>query len=723
MDFHLKREVFRLFTGYAGSPLTTLQANDGFMSNEIPSSSQEDLGTLSEVDCLYHRGALAHPGRLVLSEDLVSFSPTRVLDRLAGAQDVMIPVDAITEVSAGGINHNLDLYVGDNLHRFSGRGAIRMHGRLMALLSEDTPSEDQLFLPGERVLLQGQAEFFVNNVMAIRGELTLTDQRLRFLPGLGIEQLLWNTTQIDVRLNEIESWTLKGLRRRLHATIGQQSVVIGGPLTPELFNRLEAMLGDPSDSFTAEEVALDHWDVQLRRGPIAHPGELHFTPTFVYFKPTGLLDAMVGVKDIKFAVEDITRLSIRGWPERKLIVRAGHQTFAFAVQNVQERFDAFQGLVRDRQYQLAINADNTSTPRYQNCLDSWTNAVEYTHGEQIILSAFVTELIGESEIRFGWLLLLRTRLLFLPTGGPASRENQLEIAIEEMCRLDGGPRSRQDQILMSTDVGNVRYLVSDKEGVVEDFWSQCRSPTRILAWDTMGPRSLSRVLGKCNFVRITSHGDVVVDMSPGLTFEHESGVALVLPGEPGTSVPLDTWVTIEIGQREGIYQLDSKIIRSIPTPLEGLVPNPEETHLLVAKYPSELRVYNQREGYRVTTQFELRAKQLAQTADGGSWMATGLSFPCTVVDLSIGGCAMEADQEMLEGERVSLNLPLLDQWVEIRATCVHQGSREDGQNTVRYGLEFRELSMAQEDVLHKAVMSMQREALSGDEEEEDPAAV
>ena len=277
---------------------------------------------------------------------------------------------------------------------------------------------------------------------------------------------------------------------------------------------------------------------------------------------------------------------------------------------------------------------------------------------------------------------------------------------------------------MSTDMGNVRYLVSDKEGVVEDFWSQCRSPTRILAWDTMGPRSLSRVLGKCNFVRITSHGDVVVDMSPGLTFEHESGVALVLPGEPGTSVPLDTWVTIEIGQREGIYQLDSKIIRSIPTPLEGLVPNPEETHLLVAKYPSELRVYNQREGYRVTTEFELRAKQLAQTADGGSWMATGLSFPCTVVDLSIGGCAMEADQEMLEGERVSLNLPLLDQWVEIRATCVHQGSQEDGQDTVRYGLEFRELSMAQEDVLHKAVMSMQREALSGDgEDEEDPAAV
>jgi c-di-GMP-binding flagellar brake protein YcgR len=37
----------------------------------------------------------------------------------------------------------------------------------------------------------------------------------------------------------------------------------------------------------------------------------------------------------------------------------------------------------------------------------------------------------------------------------------------------------------------------------------------------------------------------------------------------------------------------------------------------------------------------------------------------------------------------------------------------------RYGLEFRELSMAQEDILHKAVLAMQREVLSDDDEDED----
>ena len=100
-------------------------------------------------------------------------------------------------------------------------------------------------------------------------------------------------------------------------------------------------------------------------------------------------------------------------------------------------------------------------------------------------------------------------------------------------------------------------------------------------------------------------------------------------------------------------------------------------------------------------------------------MATGQSFPGTVVDLSIGGCAIESEHELIDGDRVSINLPLLDQWVEIRATCVRHLPVPDSDATVRYGLEFRELSMAQEDILHKAVMTIQRETLADPSEEEE----
>ena len=677
----------------------------------------DERTVLSEDECLFHKGPLAYPGRLSLYQDLLRFSPARALDRLAGAEDVDIKVDQITELSAGGINHNLDIHIGDALFRFSGRGAIRVHNRLLSVIAESDPSQadETYFEPGERVLLQGQAEYFVNELIGVRGELTFTDKRLRFSPGLGLEQLIWNTTSVDAPLSAIKTWRLQGMRRRLHVATDSEEIIIGGPLAPQLYSTLETLLGDEETSVSADEVVVDTWEVSLRRGPVAHVGQLEFSPTHVHFKPTGLIDALVGVKPFDFEISEITRLSVRGWPDKKLLIRAGHEVYAFTMGDVAERYEDLKALVRDRNYQLAVRGKADTTPRYQATLDSWTSRVNYKLGEQIVFSAFAMDPFADTEVRFGWLLLLRTRVLFLPLGGPSSREKFVDIPLEDICRLDGGPRTRQDQILMSANDGRFRYLISEREGGVDDFWSQCRSPTRVLEWQTLGPRSTSRVMGKCRFLRIMSHGETVVDLSPGMTIEHDSGVAIVLPGQPGSSVPIDTWVTVEIGQTEGIYQIDSKVVRVTMTPLEGVVPNPQDTHLLIVSFPPSLRVYNQRESYRVNTEISLRASRLAQTADGGSWMATGMTFPCRVVDISLGGCAIETTHDLDNGDRISLNLPLLDQWVEIRATCVRQINLNDTENSRRFGLEFRELSMAQEDILHKAVMTLQRETMADED--------
>jgi hypothetical protein len=214
-------------------------------------------------------------------------------------------------------------------------------------------------------------------------------------------------------------------------------------------------------------------------------------------------------------------------------------------------------------------------------------------------------------------------------------------------------------------------------------------------------------------------------MNPGLTTGHEDGIAVVLPGEPGSSIPLGTWVTVEIGQLEGIYQFDSRVARSTVTPLDGGVPNPDSTHLLVCQFPSDIRVYNQRESYRVATRIPLRANLLAQTADGGSWMATGDTVECIVVDLSIGGCALESKTRIQLEERLEISIPLLDQWVEIRGTCVRSGEIMEDGGAPTYGMHFAELTVAQEDLLHKSVLALQREALNeakADEDDSDDAS-
>ena len=678
---------------------------------------------LSSDNCLFYRGRLAHPGRLELDADALTFTPTRMLDRMAGAEDIYIPVAAITELAAGGIHHNMDVSVDQQTLRFSGKGAIRVHTRLVALLAEGEPlegDEPPLFEPGERVLVQGQAELYVNDLVAVRGEITLTDHRLRFLPGIGLERLLWRTAQLDVPLSDVQDWSLAGLRRLFSCQIDEKVVRVGGSLAPEIHRHLEAMgTGAKLSDAAGDDAIIETWKIQLRKGPIAHPGNLDVTPHHLRFVPTGLLDSMVGVQPFEVALRGVTSLSRKGWAEKKVEMRVGHQSYSFTMPSQEERFSGLVQLIRDSHLRRLLSVQAGEFSPHQDCLDSWSERIRYDDSEQIVVSTVGVQVRSDSDYRFGWLLLTRSRVLFLPLGGPASRVPHLDLPLEGICRLDGGPRTPGDQIYMSSDEEPYRFLLAHREGMVDEFWAQCRSPTRILSWEALGPRSLSRINGEARFIRVISHGDVVVDLSPGVTMPHADGVALLLPGEPGSSLPLDQWITVEIGQAEGIYQFDSRVTRSAPVPLESPIADPNNWHLLIAGFPSELRVYNQRNSYRVPTHMHLRAHVLAQVADGGSWMATGEAFECDLLDLSIGGALVRSHQPMEENQRVSLNLPLMDQWVEIRTTCVRAGIEDPDNIGVLYGMEFRELSTAQEDLLHKAIMQLQRDALVDEEEEEE----
>jgi c-di-GMP-binding flagellar brake protein YcgR len=692
---------------------------------ETPDSGSTPWGyrtVLSADSCLFHKGAVAHPGLLELGEDVLTFTPTRMLDRLAGAQDLEIPVSAITELAAGGIHHNMDVTVGKQTLRFSGKGALRVHARLVALLAEgeELPEgEEPLFEPGERVILQGPADLYVNDLVAVRGEITLSDVRFRFMPGVGLERLLWRSAQIDVPIGDVDDWSISGLRRLFECQINDRRVRVGGALAPTLFRHFSSMHQDTeSPDGVGGSAIIEQWKVQLRRGPLAHPGEMDVTPDRLRFRPTGLLDAVVGVSAFDLELDQVTTLTRRGWAETKIEIRSGHKVHTFSIPEHEARFEGLMELIRDRHYRRISVLSPGDPSAYRGCLDAWSERIRYDDSEQVVVSTVGVLNKGPNEYRFGWLILTRSRLLFLPLGGPASKQTHLDLPLGQIVRLDGGPRTPDDQIYLSADEVAYRFHLAHREGLVEEFWAQCRSPTRVLDWSTIGPRSLSRVTGEARFIRILSHGELVVDLSPALTVPHKDGVAMLLPGEPGSSLPLEQWVTVEIGQSEGIYQFDSRVVRSAPIPLDLPVPDPDQMHLLITEFPTELRVYNQRDSYRVPTHMHLRAHVLAQVSDGGSWMSTGEAFECDMLDLSIGGALVRSMQPMEENQRVSLNLPLMDQWVEIRATCVRSDIQDPDHPGIMYGMEFRELSTTQEDMLHKAIMQLQREALVEEEEGE-----
>ena len=105
--------------------------------------------------------------------------------------------------------------------------------------------------------------------------------------------------------------------------------------------------------------------------------------------------------------------------------------------DISERFDDIKALVRDRNYHLALRCRGDAEPCYRS---RWTHGRpgRVQLGEQIVFSSFAMDTFSDSgSVRLA--PLLRTRVLFLPLGGPASQEKCVQVPVEEICRLDGGP--------------------------------------------------------------------------------------------------------------------------------------------------------------------------------------------------------------------------------------------------------------------------------------------
>ena len=84
---------------------------------------------------LQHRGVLAHPGRIVLTANMLCFEPTRSLDRMAGARELDLPVRSITAVKQQGLDRIVHVQVGQVVYRFSGKGALDVYRELAPMLA------------------------------------------------------------------------------------------------------------------------------------------------------------------------------------------------------------------------------------------------------------------------------------------------------------------------------------------------------------------------------------------------------------------------------------------------------------------------------------------------------------------------------------------------------------------------------------------------------------
>ena len=175
---------------------------------------------------------MAYNGLLTLTDQRLSFSPTGRLDRIVGVRELEVPISLITHAEIVGIEKNLVVEFEDRSARFAGQGAKRVFSRLDALLNESKTATTTIeFQPGERVLVQGVATSYANGLIATRGEVVLTDKRIRFLTGGGLETLIWTFPELDHPLEAITRAELSGVRKLLEVWIDESVGFSEAPLS------------------------------------------------------------------------------------------------------------------------------------------------------------------------------------------------------------------------------------------------------------------------------------------------------------------------------------------------------------------------------------------------------------------------------------------------------------------------------------------------------------
>ena len=489
--------------------------------------------TLSEDECMLHRGPLAHKGKLSLSEAALTFEPSGTLDRLAGVRPVTIPVDSITDSTSGEGNHKVQVSTESNVHHFSGRGAVRVQERLAALMAERAGTEDARFAAGEVVLVQGRATLFVNALMAVRGELTLTTQRFRFVPQLGVDQILWDPAGLDVTVDEISAFELLGVRGRLRLDIGGQSHIFGGSLASSVYTHLEILQGHDLDS--SAFAVLDTWPVQLRSGPIAHPGELAIRPQQLLFSPQGTIDTLVGVRELAIDLERIDRLRVTGRIDQHLEIRTGDRSHAFYSAAPQDRMWFLAAVVR-RHLEQASERGEPGVASVEETIAAWSSVLDIDPTEERLFCSPAGSIEKSNEVLFGWLVLTPTQVMFLPLCTPDAEQTGVFIApVDSICRADREP---QDQLVILTNGVGHSFLVSDSSGGADAFWANSSSPERILVWDRLSPSIDAHLHGECRYVQITAGEEVLAELEPGLLLKRDEGVGVLAPSFLARSIPV-----------------------------------------------------------------------------------------------------------------------------------------------------------------------------------------
>ena len=687
---------------------------------------------LIQATCMRRQGPLAYNGLLTLTDQRLSFSPTGRLDRIVGVRELEIPVSLITHSELVGIEKNLVVEFEDSSARFAGQGAKRVFSRLDALLNESKASPQNIeFQPGERVLVQGVATSYANGLIATRGEVVLTDKRIRFLTGGGLETLIWTFPELDHSLEEITRAELSGVRKLLEVWIAGERRIFGGPVVPKLFNSLQALgiqSGPGEEAFYRPDGVFHSYPASLYRGPLAHPGELVISDSRLSFTPSNRLDSIVGARSNHINLVDVIHLEVLN--SRRLAVFSRSDRLLLEVAKPLDRLRELLPMIRDALTSQLDDLQQDGLDGFDELFQEWTPALEIGTSEPVVLTGPAIHWQKASSGTRGWLALTDRRLLFLPSSGPDGDYEPVSI---ELTLLQQGESLNPDDIFVEHEDQAFHFSPLTGAGFIDAFWMltepiiteeiEIEEVNRRLAEAPheapveLAPspearsddHTINRVIGSLLSLSVSRNKSSILLLTPAFTIRTQEGLGILLTQAPGLRFKRGELLEIGFAQPEGTYTFETIVHRMAPVPANLQPTYPEAIGLLVVEMPQDLQFNNRRGEFRVasTTPTGVVVRFLQEMPGVTDEQVAGF-----LSNLSMGGCLIETRGFIPDGADTAITLDIEPKPVEVQAVCVRADPPEDIRGSWKFGMRFVHLPESVYARINQEIVRRQREELA-----------
>lgn len=658
---------------------------------------------LIRESCLHLVGAVAHAGELFLTPSSLCFRPTRRIEKMLGAREHSIPLNTVSSVEYGGINRLLTVQCGASIYKFLGPGAYRVYLRLKAHMDHLAGRENKAFQPGEQVLVSGPIYRLIVGSIGAYGDLLLTDRRLAFISGPGIERRLWSDQSVEVALADIRNVDIVGVRRRLQLQVRNDVIRFGGGLAPRMYAVLTTLGIGASEEDSGRKV-LGSIGARFQTGVLHSQGTLIISRHRLHFEPTNRMDAAVGIKGVKIPLHSITWFRVVGWLDRRLVINTLDNNYTFYVDDVPRLFLDLAPLIAAAlgPDEPAPTNDGTLTEADGTLMFNWWRSrLKSDAQERLVMATGAIQWVRQWWVRRGWILLTERHLYFVPAGPPRDNAFPLILPLSEVKQRTNV--ESDNRRLVFSRAGRVRVFTPNCGQLLnERFWLMAR---RSQGDDGQWDGDVQSLIGLVPFVQIVRNDRVITNLRPARLTTHEDGMGLFYPGQVPLELVKGAKVSLRVGSDKGICVIEGEIVT-----VQSIVQRSEgggEINLLAIAHAPGITVINRRKSFRVRVTAACQVRLMTYQPQEG-WKLTSRVLRATLQDLSVGGARFITNVEVSPKSRILLRLPPRDAPIEVESLVLDcQKGKTEKEWQLRVSFVAQKSSVV--DRLNELVLTYQRE--------------